>query len=193
MNKNLEDYIAYLPNFFDKKLCKQTVKELNKVNKKNWDEHKFYDPNDQGKLFTRSGQHELSVLYTNKISTSETIEIKVKEAIFAYIKHYNFPWFQGISGYTKIRYNKYSKNKKMAEHCDHINSIFDGTRKGIPTLTVLGFLNNDYKGGELVMFQDKVLNVETGSVLIFPSLFLYPHKVDPVKKGTRYSFVSWVW
>ena len=32
-----------------------------------------------------------------------------------------------------------------------------------------------------------------GDVLIFPSNFLYPHKVNSIKKGTRYSFVSWVW
>ena len=29
-------------------------------------------------------------------------------------------------------------------------------------------------------------------LIIFPSIFLYPHLVKPVKKGTRYSFVSWV-
>jgi hypothetical protein len=33
----------------------------------------------------------------------------------------------------------------------------------------------------------------TGDVIIFPSTFLYPHKVNEVKKGIRYSFVSWAW
>jgi predicted 2-oxoglutarate/Fe(II)-dependent dioxygenase YbiX len=28
-------------------------------------------------------------------------------------------------------------------------------------------------------------------MLIWPSNFLYPHKVNPVKKGIRYSMVCW--
>jgi len=192
MKKDIEDYSLYLPNFFDKKLCKQTIKELNKINKKNWQEHLFYDDISKTK-YSPSGQQELSILYTKKINTVEFIEKKIGEAINTYINHLNFNWFRCVSAYSPIRFNKYSKNKKMAEHCDHIHSLFDGEKKGIPTLTILGFLNDDYKGGELIMFQDKVLHVKAGGVLIFPSIFLYPHKVEPVKKGTRYSFVSWAW
>ena len=80
----------------------------------------------------------------------------------------------------------------MAEHCDHIQSIFDGNIKGIPILSVLGILNNDYEGGEFIMFKNKKINLLKGDLLIFPSVFLYPHKVEPIKKGTRYSFISWV-
>ena len=29
------------------------------------------------------------------------------------------------------------------------------------------------------------------SMLIWPSSFLYPHGVEPVTKGTRYSIVAW--
>lgn len=36
----------------------------------------------------------------------------------------------------------------MRKHYDHIHSIFDGQRKGIPVLSMLGILNNDYEGGE---------------------------------------------
>ena len=38
----------------------------------------------------------------------------------------------------------------MAEHCDHIHSIFEGERKGIPVMTALGSLNDDYMGGEFL-------------------------------------------
>ena len=34
---------------------------------------------------------------------------------------------------------------------------------------------------------------QTGDILIFPSNFMYPHRVEPVKKGIRFSFVSWVY
>jgi predicted 2-oxoglutarate/Fe(II)-dependent dioxygenase YbiX len=116
------------------------------------------------------------------------------KAIYKYVlEDIKNSWFDSWSGFSKIRYNKYSSNKKMAEHCDHITMIFDGERKGIPILSVLSVLNNDYSGGEFFMFQDKKIKLNEGDVLIFPSNFLYPHKVDPVIKGTRYSMISWVW
>ena len=43
------------------------------------------------------------------------------------------------------------------------------------------------------MYEDKNIEMHTGDVIIFPSTFLYPHKVNEVKKGIRYSFVSWAW
>ena len=103
------------------------------------------------------------------------------------------PWFTSWTGYTQIKINKYTENKKMAIHCDHIHTIFDGELKGVPILSVLGFLNDDYDGGELIMFDDQVCEVKKGDLLIFPSNFLYPHKVNPVTKGVRYSIVSWVY
>jgi predicted 2-oxoglutarate/Fe(II)-dependent dioxygenase YbiX len=69
--------------------------------------------------------------------------------------------------------------------------MFDGTRKGIPTLSIIGSLNSDYSGGEIVMFEDEIINLNAGDVMIFPSNFLYPHKINPVTTGVRYSFVSW--
>ena len=81
----------------------------------------------------------------------------------------------------------------MAEHCDHISSLFDGNVKGIPMLSIVGQLNDDFDGGEFVMWRDKVIPFETGDVIIFPSNFMYPHRVEPVTKGDRYSYVSWAY
>lgn len=81
----------------------------------------------------------------------------------------------------------------MSEHCDHIYTMFDGERRGIPVLSVLGILNNNYSDGELVFWEDTVINTQAGDILIWPSNFMYPHKVNPVTNGMRYSFVSWAW
>ena len=81
----------------------------------------------------------------------------------------------------------------MAYHCDHIRSMFDGEKKDIPILSVIGTLNDDYDGGELVMFDDKEIILGEGDLIIFPSVFLYPHKINPITKGKRYSYTSWVW
>ena len=80
----------------------------------------------------------------------------------------------------------------MALHADHIQSIFDGEKKGIPILSILGVLNNDYEGGEFYLIDD-IIDLKKGDVIIFPSNFMYPHKVEPVTKGTRYSYISWIW
>jgi predicted 2-oxoglutarate/Fe(II)-dependent dioxygenase YbiX len=81
----------------------------------------------------------------------------------------------------------------MKQHCDHIHSLFEGERKGIPVLSIVGLLNDDFEGGEFIMWGDEVIPMSAGSVLVFPSNFMYPHRVNPVTKGTRYSFVSWSW
>ena len=81
----------------------------------------------------------------------------------------------------------------MAKHCDHIHDMFDGQMKGIPTLSIVGILNDDYEGGEFIMFDDYHVELPKGAIMVFPSNFLYPHKVEPVTKGTRHTFVSWVY
>ena len=140
----------------------------------------------------RSGSKELSVSWDDCPSKS----ILTKElwyVIHDYLTYIDMPWFVSWSGYTPPRFNKYDEDKKMALHCDHIHSMFDGERKGVPILSILGVLNDDYVGGEFVMFDDTKIKFDKGDVLVFPSLFLYPHKVEPVKSGTRYSYISWVW
>jgi predicted 2-oxoglutarate/Fe(II)-dependent dioxygenase YbiX len=52
------------------------------------------------------------------------------------------------------------------------------------------------KGGELsfkTLADDKetIFKPIPGSLIIWPSNFLYPHCVKPVTKGTRYSIVAW--
>ena len=78
----------------------------------------------------------------------------------------------------------------MRKHYDHIRSLFDGERKGIPVLSILGVLNDDYEGGEFLV-NDRDFNLKQGDIILFPSCFMYPHEVKEVTKGTRYSFISW--
>jgi len=43
------------------------------------------------------------------------------------------------------------------------------------------------------MFDDYEIKFKSGDLIIFSSVFLYPHLVKAVKKGIRYSFVSWAY
>ena len=118
---------------------------------------------------------------------------ELHSTILEYIESFKFDWFAEWTGYSSIKFLRYYPGQTMQSHCDHIRSMFDGERKGVPILSIIGILNDDYEGGELIMFEDKKIDTKKGDLLIFPSNFLYPHKVTPVTEGVRYSYVSWVW
>ena len=187
MKKNLKDYAIQFDNFIPKNICDETIKFMENIN---FQQHDFYNP--QTKTYTtRSGNKELDISWDN-IHTKDTIHKYFCNAIKKYQEKFKFPWFDGWQGFTGVRFNKYKETRKMALHADHIHTIFDGERKGIPILSVLGVLNDDYEGGEFYLI-DKKTDLSKGDVIVFPSNFMYPHKVEPVTKGTRYSYISWIW
>lgn len=92
---------------------------------------------------------------------------------------------------TAPRLNKYSVGTFMRPHVDHIHTIFDGKLKGIPTLSIVGVLNDDFEGGEFVFWNHFQVRLKKGDILVFPSNFMYQHQVLEVLEGERISFVSW--
>ena len=176
-------YKSVVPN----DLCDKTVSEMNTLDFK---EHTFYNAN-TNEYKPRSGSQELSMSWGN-VSTKNDLNKIVDDTAFRYVKELKMPWFDKYQGYSHVRFNKYAENKKMALHADHIHSMFDGERKGIPILSVLGVLNDDYEGGEFVLIDEKI-DLSKGDMIVFPSNFMYPHKVEPVTKGIRYSYISWIW
>lgn len=186
MNKDLTSYVKVYP-VFDAAYCADVIKSLEQAD---WHEHSFNIANTNESV---SYENELSVSHSN-IAHKQEITTRLWNVIQQYIQELQFEeWYTGWSGYTAIRFNKYDVNTQMRIHCDHIHTIFDGERKGVPVLTVLGALNDGYEGGEFIMWQDTEIKIPPGHVAVFPSNFLYPHKVEPVKSGVRHSYVSWVW
>ena len=57
-------------------------------------------------------------------------------------------------------------------------------------------LNDDYEGGEFEFVLPKKRSMKIkpkeNSCIMFPSNFMFPHKVHPVPKGTRYVIVGWM-
>ena len=89
--------------------------------------------------------------------------------------------------------NKYGVEDCMRIHFDHIHSVFDSGCEGIPVLSVIINLNDDYDGGELVFWKRYEIKLGCGDIVIFPSLFMFPHQVNKIKEKFRYSAVCWVW
>ena len=189
MDRDLSSYVMVLENWIDPQACNQTIPEMQNAP---WQQHTFYNAED-GSYGTRSGSRELDVAYGNNLSTKPYIMQRIWDAFKTYTTNLNFSWFASWQGFSEVRFNMYRETRLMAEHCDHIHSMFDGERKGIPTMTALGMLSDNFTGGELVMWTDEVIPMPAGSIVVFPSCFLYPHRVEPVTEGTRYSFVSWAW
>ena len=85
---------------------------------------------------------------------------------------------------------KYSVGGKYEIHIDHFTSV-------ARHLSIIINLNDDYEGGDLIFTDQKEkeikrLKLGKGSIVFFPSNFMYPHGIQPITKGTRYSIVSWL-
>jgi Rps23 Pro-64 3,4-dihydroxylase Tpa1-like proline 4-hydroxylase len=66
--------------------------------------------------------------------------------------------------------------------------------QGVSTrvLSTVMYLNDDYDGGEIEFINSKVkIKPEAGSIIFFPSNFLYVHEVHPITSGYRYSMPHW--
>jgi len=187
MNKNLLDYIKVYKNVLTKRQCKTAVDEMETLD---WKHGVFYN-NSSGQYYNNPNGFEC---YMGNTNTSEMLTPIIWNQLHQYIiKDLNFHWFNGWAGYSEVRYNRYTKDTQMDEHADHIQTLFDGERKGIPTLSIIGSFTDEYKGGELVFLKDEVVELNAGDIVVFPSLFLYPHKVMPITEGKRYTYVSWCW
>jgi len=105
-----------------------------------------------------------------------------------------------LEHYSTKLYPFAKKNIKSREHTMHLLR-YDKTGhlpahqdQGISTrvLSVLLYLNDDYEGGEIEFKHSNIkIKPEPGSVLFFPSNFLYVHEVYPVTKGPRYALPNW--
>ena len=116
----------------------------------------------------------------------------VKNLIWNYYFNYKAKFPQLTVGtLAQVDLLKYAPGGKYEIHTDH------GTTTN-RTLSVIINLNDEYEGGDLVFYhpnskdEAKRVKAKTGKIIFFPSNFLYPHCIEPVKKGTRYSIVSWL-
>ena len=187
MKKQLEDYMIHYKLAIPEDLCNNTLLDLQTVK---WNQHNFYNPNKK-EYYSNSNEPEFT--YDQTTSTKNIMDIIWKYVEQYVLKDLNFPWWNSWQGFNSLKFNRYTTDNLMTEHCDHIHDMFDGNRKGIPILSIIGLLNSEFTGGELILLEDREINLQKGDIVIFPSLFLYPHRVNQVTHGTRYSFASWVW
>ncbi len=87
------------------------------------------------------------------------------------------------TGYQLLRY------KEGQFYVQHTDSFKEQQR----SLSCSIQLNDDYDGGEFAFFDREIMiRGKTGSIIMFPSNFMYPHEIMPVLRGTRYATISWL-
>ena len=198
-----EDYID-IKNRLPVELCKELIRECNK---KKWQKHVWnnYKTGEN----TSESTKELDVMHCTQEQQN-----KIRPYLIKALNEYEqkvFDLYKGsiparsdaqnswsndanlmgfLTAFSTIRFNKYEVGTTMRIHYDNIHGIFDGKRKGIPIVSIVGNLNEDYEGAEFIL-RGKEIKLKTGDLLLFPSGIVYPHMVKESKKGIRYSFVSW--
>ena len=187
-NTQLKDLIRVERGIISPDVCDSIIDD---AETRQWRKHQWGDG------YSPDISYETKELDVQHIPSTKNGEIKyfIDTALSLYYKENKLPSLKG--GFTRfsseVRFNRYGRGHIMRQHYDHISSLFDGERKGIPVLSTITNFNDDYEGGELFFWDDYIVPLGKGDIVIFPSLFLFPHGVKEVTRGFRYSGVSWAW
>ena len=142
---DLKNYILHLDNWIPQNILDDSLKELKK--NKTWKRH-TYVTTENYEAYDQNGERELDVCYGDDLPYRDEIMQLIWKALEKYIitEKIGGSHFDGWKGFHKVRFNRYNKNQIMSKHCDHIHSLFTGEKRGIPILSCLGLLNNDFEG-----------------------------------------------
>lgn len=172
----LESFIWYEPGFADLAFCDEIVKRS--------EESPEYQSGTIGKDNAVNGTIRDVDLFN--ISRWPDLDQKLFElygkAIQEYANKYPYIGIGKDEGYTLLRY---AKGQHYVEHVD----CFTASPRQV---TAIIGLNDEYTGGEFWFWGGAVKQrIEKGALLMFPASFQYPHGVQPIESGTRYSVITW--
>ena len=129
-----------------------------------------------------------TILMTNPHNTFQRAELDkavfqcAETALKLYIAEHPTLAVEKDSGYELLRY------KTGQAYKPHVDAF-----KEAPRIVSCSFqLNDGYEGGEWGFFDNQYLvTPPKGAVVMFPSNFVFPHQINTVTAGTRYSIVTW--
>lgn len=179
IRNDLEDYIKIYPNVLDKAFCLSVI---------NYSEYRFEqteildvhlrpqkDTKIRNCLSCKPLSDEHDGVVFNAVGNTLQKYAEEVEAVLAGDKVTD-------SGYELLKY------KEGGFYTQHTDDNREDSRR----ISISFLLNDDYDGGEFQFFGDLKVQGGTGSAIVFPSNFCYPHEILPVKSGIRYSIITWV-
>jgi 2OG-Fe(II) oxygenase superfamily len=129
-----------------------------------------------------SEQHIISENYDVRSKIDYEIFQSVQKALEIYSKKHPHFQINIDTGYELLEY------KEGQFYKEHVDSFSQQQR----SLSCSIALNEDFEGGEFAFFNRQIqIRSPKGSAIIFPSNFMFPHEIMPVKRGTRYSIITW--
>ena len=189
-DSKLKDFIHHEKNMMPESLCDDIV---NVIKQRDWIPHTWYSPTNNTSVSEETQELDIQ---DSTMDQMNLISPHLHKAFYHYSEKYKFDSFKTDKiayQFSTIRFNRYRSGQIMRQHHDHIHSLFDGMKKGIPVLSVILNFNDDYKGGQLYFWNDYEIELGKGDIIIFPSLFMYPHGVKETTEGERLSGVCWAW
>ena len=188
-NTSLKNFLMLEKNVIPSSLCDEVIDE---IKTHEWKKHLW---SDFEKEYHSEQNKELSILFSTD-SLHDKLSSYIVESGYQYLERYSFPSEKTrnfIHKCSRIRFNRYSPGEMMRLHHDHIRTLFDSNESGIPILSFIMNLNDDYEGSDLYFWDNYKIELSKGDILVFPSNFLFPHRVTETNTGIRYSAVSWAW
>lgn len=181
---DIKDYIVVVKNVLSHELCDEILAEY--VSSNEW-----VDTETKGGVLKDVRSAQTILMSTDHaISLNSIVRKKLDEQVFAgasqaitkYNEQFKYAHIEQDSGYELLRYQV---GQFYIQHTDSF--------KQQPRAVSCSFaLNDNYEGGEFAFFDREIaVKAPIGSALLFPSNFMYPHEILPVRHGTRYSIVTW--
>lgn len=183
--RKLQDFVKVYDGIFDENLCDKILNEYEKCD--HWQQTMV----GEGVVDTNSRNCSVVQLSSPEIidenfEVRKFIDVEVHQQLLEVVKKYaeEFPEFAPSidTGYDLLRYETGQFYRQ------HTDSFLQQQR----SISCSVCINDDYVGGEFAFFdREMMIRGGKGSVIVFPSNFMFPHEIMPVIEGTRYSIITW--
>ena len=188
VDQDIHSYIVTFDNVFDEDILVSFEKFCKQLN------FGKASLEDNGKTFYNEKIRKTLNFNLNNLSSQSLTEVHwcnfliftISTLLKDYTNLKKIPNHSYITNIQILKYVKQGHYKFHIDDCSTIHRIF----------SCIFLVNDDYEGGELIFKYpgtDKFTKIEKkkNRLIIWPSNFMYPHSVLPVKNGERYSVVAW--
>jgi Rps23 Pro-64 3,4-dihydroxylase Tpa1-like proline 4-hydroxylase len=182
----LNEYICVFDNILPHDLCDAILAEYS-----NLDEWQLAPVGADSSVETSiRNVNQIAISFSPVIERNKNLRLELDQKLFAAaaraISLYNLKFpdasIQEDTGYELL---KYETGQFYKQHTDHF-------KQQPRTISCSFALNDDYEGGEFAFFDNKFKHkLKKGSIIMFPSNFMFPHEILEVTKGTRYAIITW--
>jgi hypothetical protein len=145
----------------------------------------------KGLVDAASSPRQSSTISISGLQDLKDVDSFIHKAFVTCIAEYkkNFIEDLGIShdeGYGLLKY------EKGGYYRVHIDYTSNSAQQNIRALSGLIYLNDNYKGGEIMFPRQGVkIKPNAGSIVLFPGIFTHPHTSLDIEDGIKYCVVTW--